>query len=134
MGAILVTDSISSTATGRSLHNFISWQHVDGSRVILAVGSPSERNSPAALPPSAVTTDLVAASTDDPVTARELWGAFLAHLAFSQESRWHTVLPWFLRPSVPVTVQMPPGALRSAVCSAIEQSAGPLRFKVTAAA
>src|SRR5690606_24895753 len=114
--------------------NRVAWRNVDGQRVIIAVGSPEEWRSPAALPPSAVTTDLVVASTEDPALARLQWGDFLAHLTWRQVPSWHLALPRFLRPACRVSVRLPDGYEVSDVSSAIERSQGPLRFKVSAAA
>lgn len=133
MEEILVTETRSSSA-GRSLHNRVAWQLVNGERVILAVGAPSEWRSTAPLPATAVVTDLVAASLQDPALARELWGAFLGYLASPQVPGWHFVLPRFARPCMPVTVGLPPGPALSAVCSAIREARGPLRLELRAAA
>ena len=133
MEAILITESRSSIG-GRSLHNCVAWQLVDGERVVLAVGDPSEWRSSMPLPATAVVTDVVAASVDDPPLARELWGALLGYLASPQVPGWHFALPRFLRPAMPVTVRLPPGAALSAVCFAVWKARGPLRFEVRAAA
>jgi hypothetical protein len=134
METILVNEQTSSTSSGRSLHNRVSWQSINGQRIIIAIGSPEEWHSAAALPMSATTTDLVVASTEDPALASLLWGAFLAYLVRPQVPAWHFALPRFLRPPLLVSVRLPVGHVSSAVSSAIERSQGPLRFKVHAAA
>ncbi|MBO9664043.1 hypothetical protein [Dokdonella sp.] len=128
MEAILITETRSSIGE-RSLRNRVAWQVVNGERVVLAVGDPSEWRSSAPLPATAVVTDVVAASVDDPPLARELWGALLGYLAWPQVPRWHFALPRFLRPSRAVRIQLPAGPVRSAVCSAVGSAAGPLRFR-----
>jgi hypothetical protein len=132
MEEIVVTEA-RSTVGGRSLHNRVAWRLVSGERVILAVGAPSEWRSGAALPATAIVTDLVVASVDDPPLARELWGAFLGYLAGPLAPGWHVALPRFLRPSTPVAIGLPPGPARSAVRSAIQTAHGPLRFRLRAA-
>ena len=134
METVVVTERTSSAGPNRSLHNCVAWRLVDDQTVILAVGAPEEWRSPAALPPSAVVTDLIAASVEDPALAQLLWGAFLCHLGWSFVPKWHRALPRYFRPRIPVSVKLPPGRQSSAVCSAIRQSRGPLRFKVSAAA
>ncbi len=134
MEAIVVTEMKSSLGYSRSLHNRVAWRQADVQRIILAVGAREEWSSPAALPPSAVVTDLVAAAVDDPALARLLWGAFLTHLAHPHAPRWYFMLPRLLRPAVPVTVKLAPRAVSSAVATAINRSQGSLRFKVRAAA
>jgi len=129
METILVTET-SSAFGKRSLHNQVAWQLVKGERLILAVGAPTEWKSSKPLPPTAVVTDLVAASVEDLPLARQLWGAFLGHLIAPQLPGWHFALPRFMRPAVPVAVKLASGAALSAVCSAIQSSRGPLRFKV----
>ena len=133
MEAIHVTQK-TSTAADRSLHNLISWRQAGRSKLIVAIGSNDEHRSSAPLPPSTITTDLLAISTEDPATARALWGAFLSYLAWPQVPQWHLAIPRFLRPRLLVVVQLPPGATRIAVCSAISRSTGRLRFKASAAA
>lgn len=134
MKTIVVTEQTSSVMPSRSLHNRVVWRHVNGQREVLAVGVPEEWRSPAAMPPSAVTTDLIAASVEDAALATLLWGAFLSYLARPYLPGWHSALPRFLRPSVPVSVVLPTGAMTSAVSSAIEKSRGPVRFKVNTVA
>lgn len=131
MEEILITE-MSSTVAGRSLRNCVAWRLVNGNRVMLAMGAPAEWHSPEPLPPAAVVTDLLAVSVDDPPLARQLWGAFLGYLASSQVPRWHFVLPRFMRPALPVRVQLPEEREHSAVRSAIQGVRGPLRFKVYA--
>lgn len=129
MEAILVTET-SSAFGKRSLHNQVAWQLVKGERLILAVGAAMEWKSSKPLPPTAVVTDLVAASVEDPSLARLLWGAFLGHLIAPQLSGWHFALPRFMLPVMPVVVMLPSGTMFSGVCSAIQGAQGPLRFKV----
>ena len=131
METILVTETGSAFGK-RSLRNHVAWQLMNGKRSILAVGAATEWKSSKPLPSAAVVTDLVAASVDDPTLARQLWGAFLGHLIAPQLPGWHFALPRFMRPSMPVAVKLPPGAMLSAVCSAIQDAQGPLRFKVRA--
>lgn len=127
MEAILITETRSALGA-RSLHNRVAWQLVDGERVVLAVGDPSEWRSSMPLPATAVVTDVVAASVDDPPLARELWGALLGYLASPQVPGWHFALPRFLRPAWAVKVQLPAGPVRSAVGAAVASARGPLRF------
>ena len=133
MEAIVVSEMTSRAPSGRSLHNRVSWRSQGRQRLIVAVGAPEEWNSPAALPPTVNTTDLVAAAQEQPELAKEMWGAFLHYLVADSVPAWHFALPRFLRPPVVVSLKLPP-ASRAAVSSAIVHSRGPLRFRVTAAA
>jgi hypothetical protein len=134
METITVTELKSSSSSGRSSHNLISWQYINGKQTIIAVGAPEDWNSTAALPPSTVTTDLVVAATEDPELAKLLWREFINYLVVPNLPIWHFALPHFLRPRVLISLRLPDKDTSLAVFAAIQQSRSPLRLRVENAA
>jgi hypothetical protein len=120
------------------LENKIAWISVDGRRVIMAVGGPTEWRTSEPLPPGAVLTDLVSASTIDPSLAAFLWRPFLAYLFLTylgcsgKLPLWRRVLisvaPWLL--SLPVQLAISDSTVCLAVRKSIESSRSTFRFVI----
>jgi len=116
-----------------SFENKIVWIPQKSRKRIIAIGAPHEWNSAAPLPPEAVSTDLTAASMNDPDLADVLWGAFLSYLYYAaRPSQWQHILflvaGRFIR--LPARIDISDKAVQLAVRESVTRSRYFPRFRV----
>ena len=116
-----------------SFENKMVWVPRKSRKLIIAVGAPHEWNSAAPLPPEAVSTDLTAASINDPDLADLLWGPFLSYLYYAaRPSKWQhfllLVAGRFTR--LPARIEIADKAIRAAVQDSIARNEYFPRFRV----